>query len=222
MLQKSPGGSSIAATPVPMRFFKWISLYNSLRSQGCLVTRSTPCPLFPLVPQIPISSSSPCMWPCVPQPLGFWCHRCHRGYKGPQPLAGTASLERPPWSSGHTPLLLWAISSRTTDSRSSGCRLAPIPWGKALPSQPARCENLGGSCSTSAGRQVLWSPSSCLQSAHLFVITGFAWTMTVKRARGLFYANSAHQLSALGARLCTRCFTQFLFGGTGHVYRHFG
>lgn len=103
MLHESPGGSSIAATPVPVRFFQWISLYNSLRSQGCLVTRSIPCPLFPLVPQIPVSSSSPCMWPCVPQPLGFWCHRCHRGSKGLQPLAGTASLE--------TSLEFWAHSS---------------------------------------------------------------------------------------------------------------
>lgn len=120
---------------------------NSLRSWGRRVTTSTPCPLFPLVPQTPVSSSRPHVCPCICQPLGFRGCKYHRGAKVPsllQDLLGVLGIYLP---------LLWAVSRRTTCSPSSGVwarafhlKLTSLPWGKALASKPARYETLGGCC----------------------------------------------------------------------------
>lgn len=119
---------------------------SSLRSWGRRVTTSTLCPLSPLVPQTLVSSSRPHVCPCM-SAFGLLGIKCHRGAKVPsllQDLLGVLGTYSP---------LLWAVSRRTTCSPSSGVwaralhlKLAPLPWGKALPSQPARCETLGGCC----------------------------------------------------------------------------
>lgn len=130
VLQKSPGGQSIAATPAPTKFFK--QLPQKLGTPG----RHIHSFLYPLLCLKLISSSRPHMCPCIYQPLGFQGCKCHRGAKVPSLLQDLLGVL------GTYLLLLWAVSRRTTCSPSSGglgqsssSSTGPSPMGQssALP-----------------------------------------------------------------------------------------